>query len=97
MNNPNLKQAVCIAQDINNFPKTERYVVETRDDLNAFLRAFPRMNMRMLVDPVERMIDNGSVVLFSDPNHLYGYNTYCSEHKNGLMREYKLAEINEIR
>ena len=97
MNNPNLKQAICIAQDTNNSPRTERYVIETREDLNAFLRAFPRMNMRMLVDPVERMIDEGRVILFSDPNHMSGYNIYCSEHEDGLIRESKLSEINEIR
>jgi hypothetical protein len=92
MDNPNLKQEVCIAQDLKDSPKMSRYIVEDDDDFNAFLRAFPRMNMRMLVDPIEKMLNEGSVILLTDPNHMSGYNTYCSEHTEGLIRESKLTK-----
>jgi len=96
MDNPNLKQEVCISQDHPGNPRTERYIVENIEDFNVFLRAFPRMNMRMLVDPVEKMIEDNHVVLFTDPNHLSGYNTYTTEHESGLIRESKLEELNNV-
>jgi hypothetical protein len=75
MNNSKLKQAVY-TNPAGDF-KTERYVVETQEDLNAFLKAFPE-NKIMLKKPLTEDLERGKIIILTDPTRS-GFSSYCYE------------------
>lgn len=75
MQNAKLKQGVY-TNPAGDF-KTERYVVETQEDLNAFLEAFPE-NKIMLKTPLTGDVERGKIILLTDPTRS-GFSSYCFE------------------
>lgn len=57
--------------------KTERYVVESQEDLNAFLKAFPENNL-ILKKPLTGDVERGKIILLTDPTRS-GFSSYCFE------------------
>lgn len=75
MNNTKLKSAVY-TNPAGEF-KTERYVVETQEDLNAFFKAFPE-NKRFLGDVLKRDLERGKIIILTDRT-ISGFSSYCYE------------------
>ena len=86
LENPKLKQAVCVCNDLSHRPLTKRYVVETEEDLEAFFVGFPSFDIMNVKQNLLDCIERGSVILLSDPHPASGLNTYCTEHQEGLCR-----------
>lgn len=75
MNNTKLKSAIY-TNPAGSF-KTERYLVETQEDLNAFLKAFPK-NKVMLKEGLTKDLVNGKIVILTDAT-MSGFSSYCYE------------------
>jgi len=75
MENSKLKSAVYT--NPTGLMKTERYLVETQEDLNAFLKAFPE-NKQFLGKTLKEDVERGKIVLLTDIT-LSGFSSYCYE------------------
>lgn len=86
MRNTKLKSAVY-TNPTGDF-KTERYVVESQEDLNAFLKAFPE-NKLMLKTPLTQDLERGKLIILTDPTRS-GFSSYCYE---TIVGERELSEL----
>ena len=84
---PKLKHADCVEMSSNEKPFTKRYVIENEEDLKKFIKVFDKMNLKeSFIDPITKIVERGGVVLLSDPHGMSGFNTYCTEHHEDLIR-----------
>lgn len=60
----------------------QRYVIETKADLDAFFRAFAEVfRFKILKDSFISSFDCGQTIIATDPHPMSGFNTYCFESK----------------
>lgn len=75
MKNSKLKSAIYT--NPTGLMRTERYVVETQEDLNAFFKAFPE-NKVMLQKTLTADVERGKIIILTDAT-LSGFSSYCYE------------------
>lgn len=56
---------------------SERYLVETQDDLNKFMKAFPE-NKQFLAKTLKEDLERGKIILLTDRT-MSGFTSYCYE------------------
>jgi len=84
---PKLKHSVCVVNNLQEKPKVLRYVVETQKDLTAFLKVFTKLKqITSAVNNLKDAIRNSQVLLLTDMHPLSGFNTYCYEQKDCIVR-----------
>ena len=87
MNNKRLKQAICVDMARESKQEVKRYVIEDLKDLNKFFKAFKGFDILNVKENLINALNEGRVILLTDPHPLSGVNTYCYQHPKGLMIE----------
>ena len=59
----------------------ERYIIENKNDLKIFNDNFPQINTFGMYNNIEQSINEGYVIILTDPHKLTGMPTYCFESK----------------
>lgn len=59
----------------------ERYIVENENDLNAFRDQFPQIKILNMYNNLKQSVNEGYVVILTDPHRMTGMPTYCFESK----------------
>jgi hypothetical protein len=59
----------------------ERYIVENENDLKEFIKAFPSLksNPFKMLDNLKKSLNEGFIILLTEPNPMHGLPTYCFE------------------
>lgn len=61
----------------------DRYIIENTEDLKAFAKVFKSIKDKpfKMYDNFQTCINEGRIILVTDPNPIHGFPTYCFESK----------------